>query len=119
MYLNYGVHWLFNILVKSDEGSGFVLLRALAPEAGLERMRERKPGIKDHLLGAGPGKLTRAFGINGQVHGMSFLDDPAYGISKGKEVKTVCGTRIGISKAMDVPWRFGDPSSASLSRRFN
>lgn len=118
VYLNYGVHWLFNVLVKSDEGSGFVLLRAVAPESGLERMRERKPGTRDHLLGAGPGKLTRAFGIDGSVHGMSFLDDPACGFTLGKAVKSVSGPRIGISKATGVPWRFGDPASASLSRKF-
>ena len=118
VYLNYGVHWLFNILVKSDEGSGFVLLRALAPESGLERMRERKPGIKDHLLGAGPGKLTRALGIDGSVHGMSFLDDPECGITLGNAVKSISGPRIGISKATEVPWRFGDPASPSLSRKF-
>ncbi|MEO5914206.1 MAG: DNA-3-methyladenine glycosylase [Luteolibacter sp.] len=118
VYLNYGVHWLFNVLVKGDDGSGFVLLRALAPESGLERMRERKPGIKDHLLGAGPGKLTRAFGIDGSAHGMSFLEAPDCGISLGRSVKTVAGGRIGISRAAEIPWRFGDPSSTSLSRKF-
>ncbi len=118
VYLNYGVHWLFNILVKGDEGSGFVLLRALAPESGLERMRERKPGIKDHLLGAGPGKLTRAFGIDGTAHGMSFLDAPDCGITRGEAVDVIAGGRIGISRATEIPWRFGDPASASLSRKF-
>jgi DNA-3-methyladenine glycosylase len=118
VYLNYGVHWLFNVLVKGDEGSGFVLIRALAPEAGLELMRERRPGIKDHLLAAGPGRLTRALGIAGSAHGVSFLDDPDCGILRGEPVNPVVGTRIGISKAAEFPWRFGDAVSVSLSRKF-
>jgi len=118
VYLNYGMHWLFNILVKGDEASGFVLIRAVEPVAGLDAMRERRPGMKNHLLGAGPGRLTRAFGIDGSAHGSSFLDQPECGISRGKSVEIVTGERIGISKAADFPWRFGDPTSASLSRRF-
>ena len=73
VYLNYGVHWLFNVLVKGGDRSGFVLFRALEPVAGTERMRERRAGVKDPLLGAGPGRLTRAFGIDGSAHGVGFL----------------------------------------------
>ena len=118
VYLNYGVHWLFNVLVKSDEGDGFVLFRAVAPQDGIELMRERKPGVKVHLLGAGPGKLTRALGIDGSALGMSFLESPDCGITRGGPVDVVAGGRIGISRAIDVPWRFGDPASPSLSRKF-
>src|SRR6478752_7321799 len=63
VYLNYGVHWMFNVLVKGGEQSGFVLFRALEPYSGIEQMRMRREGVVDRLLGAGPGKLTRAFGI--------------------------------------------------------
>lgn len=118
VYLNFGMHWLFNVLVKGDKGSGFVLLRALSPVAGIETMRLRRPGVRDHLLGAGPGRLTRMMGIDGSVHGMSFLDDPDCGITLGRRVETVAAGRIGISKATEIPWRFGDPASASLSRKF-
>ena len=74
VYLNYGVHWMFNVLVKSEAGSGFVLFRALEPLAGIEEMRDRRVGVKDHLLAAGPGKLTRAFGIDGTAHGLQVLE---------------------------------------------
>ncbi|GAA5122056.1 DNA-3-methyladenine glycosylase [Luteolibacter yonseiensis] len=118
VYLNYGMHWLFNVLVKGDDGSGFVLFRALEPLEGLEPMRERRPGFADHLLAAGPGKLTKAFGIDGSAHGGDFLNDRDCGIYRGERVETCCGERIGITRAVEFPWRFGDPSSASLSRKF-
>lgn len=118
VYLNYGVHWMFNVLVKSDEGSGFVLFRAVEPVSGIEAMRARRPGVADRLLGAGPGKLTRALGIDGSAHGGDFLGKAAYGIFSGSPVDVREGKRIGITKAVDLPWRFGDPESGSLSRKF-
>ncbi len=118
VYMNYGVHWLFNVLVKGGKRSGFVLLRALEPVSGLEPMRQRRQGVADHLLGAGPGRLTRAFGIDGSVHGAAFLRDEGSGIRPGKPVEIIAGPRIGISRATDLHWRFGDPASRSLSRRF-
>ncbi len=118
IYLNYGMHWLFNILVKGDEESGFVLLRALEPVAGIEQMRGRRKAAVDHLLSAGPGNLTRAFGIDGLAHGTSFLALPHCGIFCGEPVETCSGGRVGISKATEFPWRFGDPTSGSLSRKF-
>lgn len=119
VYLNYGIHWMFNVLVKSEDASGFVLFRALEPLAGLELMRGRRPGVADHLLAAGPGKLAKAFGIDGTVHGCDFLTSPDNGILRSEPVATCCGERIGITKAVEFPWRFGDPSSASLSRKFS
>jgi DNA-3-methyladenine glycosylase len=116
--MNYGVHWLFNILVKGGKRSGFVLFRAIEPVAGLDLMQQRRPGVKDPLLGAGPGRLTRALGIDGIAHGGSFLRAEGCGILQGTPVKPVAGPRIGISRATDLMWRFGDPESPSLSRRF-
>ncbi len=118
VYRNYGIHWLFNFLVKGPEGEGFVLLRALEPVAGLEEMRERRPGVPDHLLCAGPGRLTRAFGLDGDLHGMAFLDDANGGVTRGETVEIVAGGRIGISQAKELPWRFGELGSKSLSRKF-
>ena len=118
MYLNYGVHWLFNLLVKGPLRSGFVLLRAIEPLLGIEHMRARRPGIRDHQLGAGPGKLTRTLGIDGTAHGATFLGWDDCGITCGKPITPVCGKRIGISQATQLPWRFGDPASTALSRKF-
>lgn len=119
VYLNYGVHWMFNVLVKSEAGSGFVLFRALEPLAGIGEMRGRRAGVNDHQLAAGPGKLTRAFGIDGTAHGARFLEQEDCGIIQVGATTDVCaGGRIGISKATELPWRFGDPASGSLSRKF-
>jgi DNA-3-methyladenine glycosylase len=118
VYLNYGVHWLFNILVKGGERSGFVLFRALEPVGGVELMRERRGPVSDCQLGAGPGKLTRALGIDGSNHGTRFLATNDCGIIRGPVVATCAGPRIGISRAADRHWRFGDPASPALSRKF-
>lgn len=118
VYLNYGVHWLFNILVKGGKRSGFVLLRALEPLSGLDLMRTRRQGVADELLASGPGKLTRVLGIDGSAHGRGFLGGAESGILRGKAVTPCAGPRIGISRATELLWRFGDPSSRALSRKF-
>jgi len=118
VYLNYGVHWLFNILIKGPEGDGFVLIRALEPEIGIDTMRKRRGDFPDKLLMAGPGRLTQALGINGSDHGRSFLKDGAGSLKRGTEGAIVSGPRIGISKAVDLPWRFGDAESKCLSKKF-
>jgi DNA-3-methyladenine glycosylase len=122
VYLNYGVHWLFNILTKdpADElNAGFVLFRALEPVAGLGLMRERRPGTASPArLCAGPGRLTRALGIDGGVHGTGFLGEPHAGIRVGPISGTVIACpRIGISRAQELNWRFLDSNSLSISRK--
>ncbi len=119
VYLNYGMHWLFNLLVKGGPREGFVLLRAVEAVRGIERMRQRRGGCQDRLLGAGPARLTQALGIDGSLHGARFLTHRSRGIFRGDgAVECVAGPRIGISKAVDLPWRFGDPDSSCLSVKF-
>jgi len=118
VYLNYGVHWLFNILIKGAAGNGFVLIRALEPIEGIAKMTHRRNGIKETLLTAGPGRLTSALGIGRENHGSSFLETKDRWITKSDGCETVSGPRIGISKAVDLPWRFGDPRSKNLSKKF-
>ncbi len=116
MYLNYGVHWLFNVLVKEGDRDGFVLFRALEPVKGLEAMRARRPGCADRDLCSGPGKLTRALGIHGGHHAAEFLSEPQRGLWQGEPLEIVTGPRIGISKGKELPWRFCAARSPSLSR---
>lgn len=118
VYLNYGVHWLFNILTKSVDASGFVLIRAMEPLAGMDRMRERRGNLSASALCSGPGKLTKALGIDGSHHGGKFLGSRETGMTQGGKVEISVGTRIGISRGTDRPWRFGLACSLSLSRRF-
>lgn len=116
VYLNYGVHWLFNVLVKGPEGAGFVLLRALEPLDGLEVMREKRPGRPDGKLCAGPGCLTKALGIDGRIHGRGFLTSSTRGFSRGEISEVVADGRIGISRAQDLPWRFTEKGHRGVSR---
>lgn len=122
VYLNYGVHWLFNVLTKDplDGGNdGFVLLRALEPVAGLDLMRKRRPANANPAkFCAGPGRLTRALGIDGSVHGTRFLSQPQAGIRVGlPSGEVAAGPRIGISRAQDLAWRFLEINSLSISRK--
>jgi DNA-3-methyladenine glycosylase len=107
IYLNYGVHWLLNFLVKGSRANGFVLIRALEPTRGRDVMVERR-GISEHRsLCSGPGKLTQAFAINNRFHGEDF-----FAISQAKllhprqAVNVEVDRRVGITKSAEFDWRF-------------
>ncbi len=112
VYLNYGVHWLLNFVVKGAARDGFVLVRALSPTRGLETMRQRRKNASDRQLCSGPGKLTQALAINGSHHGSPHL---ARGLAIGNPVETLAGPRIGITRAVEQPWRFVVPCDPCLS----
>lgn len=118
VYLNYGVHWLFNVLVKGRNGSGFVLFRALEPIAGQSVMRERRGRVRLEDLCSGPGRLTQSLGIDGEAHGLGFLGRARTGIRLNPEAAVLSGARIGISRGGELPWRFGAADSSHLSRPF-
>ncbi len=107
VYLNYGVHWLLNFLVKGGSEDGFVLIRALEPTRGIARMKvRRKTGVLTALC-SGPGKLTRALGIDGTGHGLDFLRSDVLTLRQPEFVPDIgqC-PRVGISRAAELPWRF-------------
>ncbi len=124
IYLNYGIHWLLNVLVKGRAGprtDGFVLIRALEPLAGLAAMRQRRgPSIDDRHLCSGPGKLTQACGVPPTWHGRSLCADPKRGFyarpTDEPAAPVVADVRIGISRAADLPWRFLLAGSRCVSR---
>jgi DNA-3-methyladenine glycosylase len=113
VYRSYGLHWCFNI-VAQDHGA--VLVRALAPLAGLERMAARRGGPA--RLRTGPGRLTQALAITGALDGAPLDRPPFDWRAREGTPDIVSGPRIGITKAMDAPWRFGLRGSPFLSRRF-
>lgn len=107
VYLNYGMHWLFNLLVKGGGLDGFVLVRALEPIEGLDVMRRRRKRQLIEELCNGPAKLTQALGINGKHHEASPLRGYPWRLAMWKKAPEITfRTRIGISKAVDLPWRF-------------
>ena len=120
VYRSYGLHWCFNTVCREAGHGAGVLLRALEPTHGLDTMRERRGLDNPRLLCAGPGRLTQALGIGAQHAGLSLRAPPFTLLqpagAAGADV--VSGPRIGISKAQDAPWRFGERHSRFLSRAF-
>jgi DNA-3-methyladenine glycosylase len=118
VYRSYGLHWCFNVVCRPAGQGAAVLIRALEPALGLEVMRQRRRIADDRLLCAGPGRLGQALGIGPQHDGLP-LDVPPFEIRPcGTSVGVIIGSRIGISKATELPWRFGLKGSRYLSRRF-
>jgi DNA-3-methyladenine glycosylase len=115
VYRSYGIHWCLNF--TGPPGTA-VLIRAVAPAAGLAIMRARR-GLEDpRTLASGPGKLCAALGIDLSHNGRR-LDQPPFELTlPATAPRLVVGPRIGISKAIDLPWRFGLAGSPYLSRRF-
>jgi DNA-3-methyladenine glycosylase len=95
-----------------------VLIRAIEPETGLAALRRRRGLDEERLLCAGPGRLCEALGITGAHNGLA-LDAPPFALfARTGAVEMVAGPRIGITKAVDKPWRYGLKGSPFLSKRF-
>lgn len=118
VYLSYGIHSLFNVVAEPEGEAAAVLVRAIEPAAGLEAMRERRGGRSDLELCSGPGKLTEALGIGLGDNGADLSRDPFELLAPepGWEAEIASGSRVGITKAVDRPWRFGVAGSAFVSR---
>jgi DNA-3-methyladenine glycosylase len=118
VYRSYGIHWCLNIVCREAGHGAGVLIRAIEPMAGLDTMRARR-GLDDaRLLCAGPGRVGQALGIT-RAHNALAADAPPFELLPAPpKVKVVSGPRIGISKAVDQPWRFGLAGSPFLSRPF-
>jgi DNA-3-methyladenine glycosylase len=116
VYLNYGVHWLLNFLVKGNSANGFVLIRALEPTRGCQRMAERRGGSGERTLCSGPGKLTQALAIDGAFHGRDFFQiSGALLLHRGQPVSIECDRRVGITKSVEFDWRFLETGSVFVS----
>ncbi len=118
VYLSYGIHSLLNAVAEPDGEAAAVLIRALEPAAGLEAMRARRGARPDADLCSGPGKLTEALGIGLEANGAD-LSAPPFLLAPredGWEGEIVAGPRVGITKAVDRPWRFCVAGSPYVSR---
>ena len=120
VYRSYGIHALLNAVCEEEGVGAAVLLRALEPVDGIDLMRERR-GLEDVTqLCNGPGKLTQALGIELGANDSSLLGDGPIQIlppqNGDRPAQLAIGERIGITKAADLPWRFCDPRSRSVSR---
>ena len=115
VYRSYGIHWMLNFVCS---GAAAVLIRALEPTAGIDRMAERRGLSAPRDLATGPGKLCTALAVSKSHDGLR-LDAPPFELRLPSATPIiVIGPRIGITRAVELPWRFGIAGSAFLSRRF-
>ena len=120
VYRSYGIHWCLNFVCREAGHGAGVLIRAIEPAHGLDQMRLRR-AVKDiRLLCAGPGRVGQALGIDRSLDGLP-LDRPPFALfapDQALDLAVVAGPRVGISKAVEQPWRFGLAGSRFLSRPF-
>ncbi|HWX87705.1 MAG TPA: DNA-3-methyladenine glycosylase [Solirubrobacteraceae bacterium] len=118
VYRSYGIHALLNAVCEPAGVGAAVLIRALEPLSGIEEMRERRGRTHERELCSGPGKLTQALGVELSENGTSLMDGPV--VIRSAEFscpsQIVSSTRIGITKAIDLRWRFCSEGSPHLSR---
>lgn len=118
VYRSYGIHWCVNFVCEEEGSAAAVLIRALEPTHGLAAMRRRRHAVDVHALCSGPGKLTEALGIT-IAHNTLPLDRPPIALhARTEAVEVAMGIRIGITKAVELPWRYGVKGSKFLSKPF-
>jgi len=119
VYRSYGIHALLNAVCEPEGSGAAVLIRALEPVQGIELMRRRRGLERLEDLCSGPGKLTQALGIELDRNGTSLRDGPIRIDLRPRawaDVDAVVGTRIGITRAVELPWRFCAVGSRCVSR---
>jgi DNA-3-methyladenine glycosylase len=118
VYRSYGIHWCLNFVCGVEGRAEAVLVRALEPTRGLEVMRQRRGVEAERALCSGPGKLCQALGITRIQDGRP-LDEPPFELyARESKPPLAVGPRIGITRAVEEPWRYGLAGSPFLSRRF-
>jgi len=116
VYRSYGIHWCLNFVCEPKGSASAVLIRALEPMAGVALMRRRRGLAEERLLCSGPGRLCEALGITGAQNGLA-LDRPPFPIlARTEPTAVIAGPRIGITKAVERPWRYGLKGSPFLSK---
>ena len=118
VYRSYGIHWCVNFVCEAQGSASAVLIRALEPTQGLPLMRRRRGVADARALCSGPGRLTEALGITHAHNGLP-LDAPPFALRERAAVPDiVTGPRIGITKAVELQWRYGLSGSRFLSKPF-
>ena len=119
VYLSYGIHSLLNAVCEPEGSAAAVLIRALEPSEGVDQMRERRGRAGVAELCSGPGKLTEALGVGLELNGTSLLAPPIdlrEPVGEWSSVEILTGPRIGITRAVELPWRYCAAGNPHVSR---
>jgi DNA-3-methyladenine glycosylase len=118
VYRSYGIHWCLNFVCEAAGSASAVLIRAIEPTQGLAQMRRRRGVSEARALCSGPGKLAQALGVTIKHNGLALDRAPFELRARNTEPELAVGARIGISKAVEHPWRYGLKGSPFLSKPF-
>jgi DNA-3-methyladenine glycosylase len=118
VYRSYGIHWCVNFVCEEEGSASAVLIRALQPTAGVGLMRRRRGLAIDRALCSGPGKLCQALAVSDKHNGLALDRAPFELRARVAEPEIAIGVRIGITKAAEMPWRYGLKGSRFLSKPF-
>jgi DNA-3-methyladenine glycosylase len=118
VYRSYGIHWCVNFVCERQGSASAVLIRALQPTHGIPAMRRRRGLHDERSLCSGPGKLTEALGITDAYNGLALDASPIALHARTGKVEVATGLRIGITRAVELPWRYGLKGSKFLSKPF-
>jgi DNA-3-methyladenine glycosylase len=118
VYRSYGIHWCVNFVCEKTGSAAAVLIRALQPTHGIPAMRRRRGLHDERSLCSGPGKLCEALGITHALNGLALDAPPIALFAQAGKVEIVTGLRIGITKAVKLPWRYGLKDSKFVSKPF-
>jgi DNA-3-methyladenine glycosylase len=118
VYRSYGIHWCLNFVCELEGSASAVLIRAIEPLEGVAAMRKRRGMSDERLLCSGPGRLGEALGVTRNHNGLA-LDQPPFALFEREHTPEIAiGIRIGITKAAELPWRYGLKGSKFLSKPF-
>jgi DNA-3-methyladenine glycosylase len=118
VYRSYGIHWCLNLVCEPAGSASAVLIRAIEPTEGLAVMRRRRGLAEVRLLCSGPGRLCEALGVTHDHNGLALTAPPFAIFAREGDEEVIAGPRIGLTKAVDKPWRYGLKGSRFLSKPF-
>ena len=119
VYRSYGIHWCMNFVCEKEGSASAVLIRAIEPTFGIAAMRRRRDLNAERSLCSGPGKVCEALGVSDKHNGKALDAAPIEIFARPRKPEVVSGIRIGITKAIELPWRYGLRGSRFLSKPFS
>lgn len=118
VYRSYGIHWCMNFVCEKEGSASAVLIRAIEPTHGIPAMRRRRGLHDERMLSSGPGKLCEAMAVTNKHNGLALDTPPIEVYARTRKPDIVSGIRIGITKAVELPWRYGLKGSKFMSKPF-